>query len=119
MTSAHADDSASFGTTIFNRFGYYKGFYTVTGKLSPWGVYIYTRVGGQLVMQNAGWSELVKKQPYANLSPYSASLRQQYNCHVTFGYAFNLAGIHWDLEAARPSKSNWLTDSPWNHRCNW
>ena len=48
----------------------------------------------------------------------ATTLEQQYVCHARFGYAFWLAGFHWDLEAARPKKSNW-TDDPYSHKCNW
>lgn len=47
-----------------------------------------------------------------------ATLLQQYSCHVSYGYAFWLAGFHWDLEKARADYPGW-NSNPNVHRCNW
>lgn len=104
-----------FGYTGYNRKGTYLGQVVVSAKLSGWGWYWYGTGGGIAIVANAGWSELLKKRPQAD---DKASIRQQYTCHVVFGYAVWLAGLHWDLEKARPNKSNWM-DTALSHKCNW
>lgn len=41
----------------------------------------------------------------------------QYQCHALRGRVIIGAGIHWDLEAARPANANWA--SVFSHQCNW
>ena len=108
-----------------NRKGKYKNKNIYSGVLSNWGWAVYTGTaqgGGALglaagykIVRSIGWDEWKSKLVGANPA---ITLEQQYVCHARFGYAFWLAGFHWDLEAARPKKSNW-TDDPYSHKCNW
>jgi hypothetical protein len=104
-----------FGYTGYNRKGTWGGQVVISAKLSGWGWYWYTTGSGQAILHSAGWSELLKKRPQAD---DKATLKQQYQCHVVFGYAVWLAGLHWDLEKARVNKSNWLASAA-SHKCNW
>lgn len=104
-----------FGYTGYNRKGTWDRQVVVSAKLSGWGWYWYTTGSGQAILHTAGWSELLRKRPQAD---DKATLKQQYKCHVVFGYAVWLAGLHWDLEKARPNKTNWFTSAP-RHKCNW
>lgn len=114
-----------FGTFEKNRKGQYKGKNVYSGMLSTWGASVYSGAAqgggvagvaaGYKIIRSIGWDEW--KDRLVGNSP-AASLEQQYVCHCRYGYAFWKAGFHWDLEAARPSKSNW-TDDPFSHQCNW
>lgn len=70
---------------------------------------------GYKIMANNGWAEVIKHQPGAA----TTSVKQQYLCHVRYGYPVLGSGWRWDLEAARPSRPNWASQSIWSHRCNW
>lgn len=122
---------ALWGGTWYNRKGLYLNKFTVSARLSQWGWSIYigsvatsalAGVGGNYIIRTAiirtaGWNELKAKRPRVN----TTSMHQQYLCHVRYGYALYGAGFHWDLESARPTKSNWATTNVWStsHRCNW
>ena len=104
-----------FSYTGYNRNGTFRSDLVISAKLSGWGWYWYTTGSGQFILRGAGWDELKAKRPRVT---EKATLRQQYDCHVTFGYAVWLAGLHWDLEKARANKSDWL-NTALTHRCNW
>ena len=96
-----------------------------SGVLSPHGWLIYTGMptwgfpggipAGQIIIRTAAWDELKTKLPGVSSK---AILLQQYSCHVSYGYAFWLAGFHWDLEKARADYPGW-NSNPNVHRCNW
>lgn len=112
---------------------YYRGKPVYTMELSVWGQTIYrgsavlglvtipmgaglsTTYLGYKIMTNEGWREVISRQPGAN----TASVQQQYVCHVRYGYPVIGSGWRWDLEAARPSNPNWTRTSVLSHRCNW
>lgn len=104
-----------FSYTGYDRKGPYKNQVVVSAKLGAWGWGVYVGIGGQWILDSAGWSELLKKRPRVG---EKSTLRQQYTCHVSYGYAVWLAGLHWDLEKARANKSDWAL-SALQHKCNW
>jgi hypothetical protein len=86
-------------------------------RLSPWGMAVWTGAGspfgaayGNSVVRTKGWDEFVSRGGSS-----LTTVRQQYECHVVFGYAVWLAGFWWDFETARPTNSRWLTNP---QRCN-
>ncbi|MGW2094188.1 DUF2599 domain-containing protein [Promicromonospora sukumoe] len=87
----------------------------ISAKTSGWGWYWYTTGSGQPILHKAGWSELLKKRSQADDKP---TLKQQYKCHVLFGCAFWLAGLHWDLEEARSKRTRWGRQAQL-HKRNW
>jgi hypothetical protein len=114
-----------FGVLQKNRKGTVKGKPVYSGVLSSWGASVYSGLaqgGGLLgaaagykIVRSCGWDEW--KAALVGSNP-AKSLEQQYVCHCRGGYAVWLAGVHWDLEAARPSKPNW-PDKVMEHKCNW
>lgn len=70
---------------------------------------------GYKVMTYEGWAEVVARQPGAR----TTSVRQQYVCHVRYGYPVLGSGWRWDLEKARPIKNDWTRTNVLAHRCNW
>ena len=106
---------------------YYNGQPVYSAMLTPWGRSVYigefrripptpgSTLFGNTIIRTYGWDEwktyLVGPDP-------ADTLKQQYDCHVLGGYDVFHAGFHWDLEAGRSSKPNWLFDLP-DHGCNW
>ena len=88
-------------------------------KLSAWGLAVWTggitnvptAVAGNYIVRTKGWNEFKSRG-----GPSSTTIYQQYQCHAVFGYAVWEAGLWWDFETARGTRSNWLT-SP--RGCNW
>lgn len=66
---------------------------------------------------NEGWEEILRKDTRGHTSE-KASMKHQYDCHVTGGYA-SWAGPTWDLEMYRPDWPGWAKKNLHNHRCNW
>lgn len=110
----------------------FKGKPVYTMELSRWGQLIYRGSAafgfvapglsglpvtalGYKIMTNNGWAEVISRQSRAN----TTSVKQQYVCHVRYGYPVLGSGWRWDLEAARPSYPGWTRANPLNHRCNW
>ena len=96
------------------------GDYRYNGKVSNWGRVILSggaSVGGvaagQAIMKTSGWNEWKAKYPAIT---NKATLKQQYECHVT-GIVFPLDGTY-NLERYRANKSNWSL-TVWKHKCNW
>ena len=85
------------------------------GLVAPLGTGLPVTAFGYKIMTNNGWSEVISRQPRAN----TTSVKQQYVCHVRYGYPVLGSGWRWDLEAARPSYPGWTRGNLWNHRCNW
>lgn len=70
-----------------------------------------------MVMKKHGWAEWTKKYPKIT---NKATLRQQFNCHVAAGvWGLPFTGSY-DLERARPNRTdgNWLSGVE-SHQCNW
>lgn len=105
-----------FGTAEYNREGRDdKGGLKISVMLSAWGWFLYADpLSGTEILRTAGWSEVVDKLPRATEKP---TIRQQYNCHVYFGYNVFGAGVHWDFEMSRPNNLRWY--AVWEHGCNW
>jgi len=80
----------------------------------PMGVGLSIASAGYEIMTNEGWAEVIQRQPKAA----TTSVKQQYYCHVRYGYPVLGSGWRWDLEAGRPTKSNWTT-TVLSHKCNW
>lgn len=99
------------------------GDYRYNGKVSAWGrsVLIGAAQGGglaavaagQAIMKNAGWTEWRTKFPAVS---NKATLKQQYDCHVT-GIVFPTDATY-NLERYRPNKSDWWK-TVLQHKCNW
>jgi hypothetical protein len=114
-----------FGLLQVNRNGRFKSQNVYSAVLSTWGTAVYygaaqgggigAAAAGQVILRTAGWDELKTRLVGANPA---ATLQQQYDCHVTGGYAVWLAGLHWDLELARRSLPNW-GPTIGSHGCNW
>lgn len=108
-----------FETMQKNRKGQWEGEDTYSGELSKWGLAVYWGITGPVVsgndvMLNQGWQEW--KDRLLGQNP-PVTLWQQYQCHVKYGYDHYHAGIHWDLELARPSNPDW--SNVLEHGCNW
>jgi hypothetical protein len=114
-----------FGLVQINRNGQYLGQNVYSSVLSSWGTAVYTGIAqggglggaalGQQILRDAGWSELKTRLVGSNPA---TTLKQQYDCHVLGGYAVWIAGVHWDLERARSTNSNWGSGI-FTHKCNW
>lgn len=108
-----------------NRNGPYLGQPVYSAVMTNHGAFIYHGIptigfpggipAGSLIIRTAGWDEWVTKSPGV---ASKASLRQQFDCHVSYGYGFFGSGFHWDLEKARANYANW-NSNPSVHRCNW
>lgn len=85
------------------------------GLVAPGGSGLPVTALGYKIMTNNGWSEVIARQPRAN----TTSVKQQYVCHVRYGYPVLGSGWRWDLEAGRPSYPGWTRGNLWKHRCNW
>lgn len=92
----------------------YEGDLRVNAQKSTWGQINHTPGSGWAIFLNAGWDELVDKQPRVT---EKTTLRQQYNCHVAGGY-FQIAG-DWNLEKIRPNRTTHWSYGVAVHRCNW
>lgn len=104
------------GINLFNtvkRYNY-SGWYKISAALSGWGRTIHTSgylgTPGILIMQTAGWSEVVSRQPSANI----VTINQQYQCHV-LGGLFEWAT--WDFESNRAPNGNFIAWA--GSLCNW
>lgn len=93
----------------------YEGELRVNAQKSTWGQVNHTPgPAGWAVFLNAGWDELVDKQPRVT---EKTTLHQQYNCHVAGGYG-QIAG-DWNLEKIRPNRTTHWSYGVAVHRCNW
>lgn len=112
-----------FQATYYNRKGLYRSKNTTSGLMSPFaqaGYYnpLSTLTWGE-IMRTAGWSELATKRPIGiTAGTLYPSIRQQYDCHVVYGRAVWLSGLHWDLEHARANFPGWPSTAL-DHQCNW
>ena len=112
-----------FQATYYNRKGLYQSKNTTSGLMSPYAQAGYynprsTAVWGE-IMRTAGWSELATKRPIGiTAGTLYPSIRQQYDCHVVYGRAVWLPGLHWDTEHARANFPGWPSTAL-DHQCNW
>lgn len=105
-----------FAATYKNRNGLHAGAIVISSLMGPFGYSIYlSSSAGFSILLTAGWSELKTKQPDVTSK---ATLQQQFNCHVKYGYAIWASGVHWDYEKSRPNNSNWDSNAM-SHKCNW
>jgi hypothetical protein len=82
--------------------------------LTAWGVALELSPPGIAILSYHGLREFTWERSAVY---YSTSLRQQYLCHAIWGRAIIGAGVHWDLEAFRPTNGNYANVAA--HRCNW
>lgn len=112
-----------FRATYYNRVGTYKSKNTTSALMSVYAAAGYyhpasTVVWGE-IMRTAGWSELGTKRTLGiRTGTLYPSIRQQYDCHVVYGRAVWLSGLHWDMEHARSNFPGW-PGSALSHHCNW
>ncbi len=99
----------------------YKGDYRYNGRVSAWGAVVMSNytprgyVSGQAIMSTAGWREWINKYPAVT---NKATLKQQYDCHVTLGtVGLPFTGTD-NLERFRHNNRYWAWNV-WSHRCNW
>lgn len=113
-----------FGVKLFSSIwrDRYNGDYRYNGNVSWWGKAVMfgdgTPVGygsGQTIMRTAGWDEWKSKYPSIT---NKATLKQQYDCHVTAGAVGTFFTGTYNIERFRRNNSTWAW-GVWSHRCNW
>ena len=111
-------------TQLFTNFwrGSWHGDYTYNGTVTVGGAIILSGGGGVgghalgvAVFLNAGWDEWKAKWPAVT---NKATIRQQYECHVSGGvYTLPFTGPY-NLERAQTNRANWPIGVG-DHHCNW
>lgn len=112
------------GIQLFNGFyrGTWNGDYTYNASVTPLGAVILGGGGGvggylagQLVFRTNGWDEWKAVWPAIT---NKATLKQQFDCHVTASvYGLPFTGTY-NLERARANNANWGANVL-SHHCNW
>ncbi|SDZ55298.1 hypothetical protein [Herbiconiux ginsengi] len=82
---------------------------------SPWGAAQWASIGGQIVMNTAGWDEAWNWNSTVRSGLNKDSQRQQFECH-SLGSPF--AGT-WNLEKFRPNRTVHWSAGVAIHHCNW
>lgn len=82
---------------------------------SPWGAAQWASIGGQVVMNTAGWDEAWNWNSTVRSGLSKDSQRQQFECH-SLGSPF--AGT-WNLEKFRPNRTVHWSYGVAVHHCNW
>ncbi|MDO5633258.1 MAG: DUF2599 domain-containing protein [Micrococcus sp.] len=100
----------------------------VNARVSPWGLAVWAGaagggiLGGQVILNTAGWTEVQSRGADVRHALNKPSQRQQFECHALASAFTGRPGDRWpewNLEKWRPNRTaHWSFGVVW-HRCNW